>query len=127
MAKNKGKRDLLFTVTIKDCDVQTFRSGGPGGQHQNTSDSGVRVKHRDSGAVAESREGRSQHENKRKAFSKMARSAKFEQWIARKVAELDKQQTIEQRVDEMMKPENIRLEVKQNKKWIVVDELPPED
>lgn len=37
---------LLFSVTIKDCEVQTFRSGGKGGQNVNKVESGVRIIHR---------------------------------------------------------------------------------
>lgn len=73
-------RKLLFSVTIKDCRVDTFRAGGKGGQHQAKTDSGVRVVHEPSGAVGESREERSQLLNKRKAFRKMAESKKFKLW-----------------------------------------------
>ena len=61
----KQKGELLFSITKKDFEIQTFRSGGKGGQHQNKTDSGVRIIHRDSGARAESREERSQARNKR--------------------------------------------------------------
>jgi protein subunit release factor B len=71
---------LLFSVTIKDCDVQTFRAGGKGGQHQNKVESGVRIIHRASGAVGEGREDRSQLVNKRRAFARMARSETFQRW-----------------------------------------------
>ena len=42
---------------------RTFRSGGPGGQHQNKTESGVRYIHKPSGIAAESRSERSQHKN----------------------------------------------------------------
>lgn len=74
------QKELLFSVTLADCRVDTFRSGGKGGQHQNTTDSGVRITHLASGAVGESREERSQHANKRKAFRRMAESEKFRKW-----------------------------------------------
>jgi peptide chain release factor 2 len=41
----------------------TFRSGGPGGQHQNKTESGVRYTHIPTGVAAESRSERSQHKN----------------------------------------------------------------
>ena len=56
-------RELLFRVTMKDCDRQTFRAGGKGGQNQNKRDTGVRIIHRASGAVGESREHRTQGQN----------------------------------------------------------------
>jgi ribosome-associated protein len=53
------------------CDVETFRSGGPGGQHQNVTDSGVRLRHRASGLVVTSRARRSQHLNKQECLRRL--------------------------------------------------------
>jgi peptide chain release factor 2 len=47
----------------------TFRSGGPGGQHQNKTESGVRYTHLPTGIAAESRTERSQHKNDAVALS----------------------------------------------------------
>ncbi len=83
------ERTKMLTVTIKDCTVQTFRAGGKGGQNQNKRDSGVRVIHPPSGARGESREGRSQLENKRKAFVRMAESPKFRAWVRLRHAQIE--------------------------------------
>ncbi len=55
------------------CDVvfETFRAGGPGGQHQNTTDSAVRATHRPTGFTAVAREERSQHRNKSLALERL--------------------------------------------------------
>jgi len=117
------KRELLFTVTRKDFDVQTFRSGGKGGQHQNKVESGVRIVHRASGAVGESRTDRSQHRNKRLALERLVRTAKFKVWQARMVHELASGKTIEQKVDEAMESGNLKVETKDaNGKWAVLNE-----
>jgi protein subunit release factor B len=79
---------LLFSITIKDFDVETFTSGGPGGQNQNRVRSGVRLRHRPSGAVAESRETRDQLKNKRLAFLKIVENPKFKAWHRKEVARL---------------------------------------
>jgi peptide chain release factor 2 len=49
---------------LRECEVETFRSSGPGGQHVNKTESGVRLRHLPSGIVVTSREVRSQHRNK---------------------------------------------------------------
>lgn len=74
-------RHLALSVTIHDCRVDTFRSGGKGGQNQNKRDTGVRVVHEPSGAVGESREERSQLQNKRAAFKRMSEHVKFTLWM----------------------------------------------
>lgn len=81
-------KTLLFTVTIKDCDVDTFRSGGKGGQNQNKVESGVRITHRASGAIGESRETRHQLINKRTAFFRMANTPEFRKWHKIEVARI---------------------------------------
>lgn len=49
---------------LRECEVATFRSGGPGGQHVNKVETGVRLTHLPSGVVVSCREERSQHRNK---------------------------------------------------------------
>lgn len=56
---------------LAQCRVETFRSGGKGGQHQNTTDSGVRLIHLPTGVRAESRSDRSQHRNKALALGRL--------------------------------------------------------
>jgi protein subunit release factor B len=49
---------------LRECEVETFRSSGPGGQHVNKTESSVRLRHLPSGIVVSSRQERSQHRNK---------------------------------------------------------------
>jgi protein subunit release factor B len=98
------RRESVLKVGIKDCDVQTFRAGGPGGQNQNKRDTAVRIIHRPSGAVGESREERSQLANKRLAFRRMGESAQFRLWAEMVVRGVEKQ------VDDAMKEENLVIE-----------------
>src|SRR5437660_2271463 len=63
--------DESITVEVRDCDLRrdTFRSGGPGGQHQNKTESGVRYTHIPTGVAAESRSERSQVKNSANAMA----------------------------------------------------------
>ena len=65
-----------LSFSKKDFRVDTFRSGGKGGQHQNTTDSGVRITHIESGLSAESRSSRSQKQNRDIAFNRLAKLIK---------------------------------------------------
>ncbi len=57
--------DDTIDIVLKDDELKrdVFRCGGPGGQHQNKTESGVRYTHVPSGIAAESRSERSQHKN----------------------------------------------------------------
>lgn len=110
----------LFSVTIKECEVETFRSGGKGGQNQNKVESGVRVRHKSSGAVAESRDTRSQLENKRSAFRKMAQSKEFQVWVKIQAAKMMGQETIEDRVERAMQPCNLLVEAYVDGQWSTI-------
>ena len=55
--------DTQIVIKPEDCEYQTFRSGGPGGQYQNTTESGIRIIHKPTGLIAESRQERSQAQN----------------------------------------------------------------
>ena len=74
------ERELVVSVTPTDCEIQTFRAGGRGGQRQNSRDTGVRVIHHPSGARGEAREERSQRANLRQAFVRMAATPQFRHW-----------------------------------------------
>ena len=58
---------------LDQCRVETFRSGGKGGQHQDVTDSGVRLTHVPSGIVATGRRLRSQHGNRKAALRALRR------------------------------------------------------
>ena len=58
---------------LRECEVQTFRSSGPGGQHVNKTESAVRLRHVPSGVVVTSRQERSQHRNKALCLQRLRR------------------------------------------------------
>jgi protein subunit release factor B len=56
---------------LRQCEVETFRSSGPGGQHVNKTESAVRLRHLPSGLVVTSQQERSQHRNKSHCLRKL--------------------------------------------------------
>lgn len=101
-------KQLLFSVTIKDCEVQTFRCGGNGGQNVNKVESGVRIVHRPSGATGQACDTRDQFRNKRLAFKRMAESKAFKAWHYLECAKRLGKPSIDDIVDREM--ENIKIE-----------------
>ena len=56
----------------RDSDMEYFIAGGPGGQHRNKVETGVRLTHRPTGIMVTATERRSQHANREVAFERMA-------------------------------------------------------
>lgn len=109
-----ANRKLVLSVTLDDCEIQTFAAGGKGGQHQNTTNSGVRIIHRASGARGEARDNRSQTQNKRAAFIRMTKTGVFRMWLNRQLMDGP---TAEERVAKDMRPENLLVEVRGPSGW----------
>lgn len=108
-------KELLFSVTPADCELQTFRAGGSGGQNQNKRDTGVRWIHRESGARGESREERSQLQNKKTAWRRMCATPEFQAWLRLKCGQ---SALIDAEVDRMLWPVNLKTEVREDGEWV---------
>lgn len=64
--------DEALRKLLAECDVETYRGSGPGGQHRNRRDSAVRLTHRPTGIVVTATERRSQHQNRAVALERLA-------------------------------------------------------
>src|ERR1700733_2356315 len=73
--QKEGRRSawsaLADEALLKQCEVDTYRASGPGGQKRNKTSSAVRLRHLPSGMIVIAEESRSQHENKAKAIRRM--------------------------------------------------------
>src|SRR5262245_2578367 len=65
---------LTDAQLLAQCEVDTYRASGPGGQKRNKTSSAVRLRHPPSGLIVIAEESRSQHENKAKALRRLRRA-----------------------------------------------------
>jgi len=59
---------------LRECDVETYRASGPGGQHRNKTESAVRMTHRPTGITRVATEHRSQLRNRELAITRIWRA-----------------------------------------------------
>ena len=81
--------DIDVEIRDEDLRIDTYRSGGAGGQHVNKTDSAVRLTHLPTGIVVACQKERSQHMNKEKAMN-MLRAQLYEYYEDQKRAEMDR-------------------------------------
>lgn len=112
-------KKLLFSLTAKDFIVQTFCTGGNGGQHRNAKQNGVRIIHEASGARAEHRDGRDQGKNREAAFLKLVKAPEFVAWHKLEVAKrLGLVGKALKATELAMQPENLKVELRTDKGWL---------
>lgn len=118
-------RELLFSINKNDFEIESFRAGGKGGQHQNKTDSAIRIRHPESGAVAESRSERSQHQNKIIAFRRLLKTKEWKLWFKLKcsntVISKDYEKELKEKIEKMLDSHNIKTEIKVDGKWIEIE------
>ncbi|XP_047334354.1 uncharacterized protein LOC124938035 [Impatiens glandulifera] len=69
-----GAREFLGLTDdrlMDQCEMDTYKSSGPGGQHRNKRETSVRLKHLPTGIISQASEERSQHKNRTMALVRL--------------------------------------------------------
>ena len=112
-------KELLFSITKKDFKIDFFSGTGAGGQYRNKHQNCVRIHHIESGAIGTGQSNRNRAANIKEALQSLINNPKFKIWHSQKVYEILEGKTIEQKIEELMSPENIKMEMKDdNGCWI---------
>ena len=115
-------KELLFSVTKNDLEVDWFSGTGCGGQYRNKHQNCCRIRHKDSGAIATGQSQRGRVSNLKEAMENLIKSPKFKAWVKVRVGEVTGEKAdIEAKVDRAMR--HLKFEVKDEEgNWKEVQE-----
>ena len=115
-------KELLFSVTKNDLEVDWFSGTGCGGQYRNKHQNCCRIRHKDSGAIATGQSQRDRVSNLKEAMENLTKSPKFKAWVKVRVGEITGEKAdIEAKVDKAMR--HLKFEVKDDQgNWKEVQE-----
>lgn len=104
-------KELLFSVTKNDLEIDWFSGTGCGGQYRNKHQNCCRIRHKDSGAIATGQSQRDRVSNLKEAMENLTKSPKFKAWVKVRVGEVTGEKAdIEAKVDRAMR--HLKFEVR---------------
>lgn len=101
-----------FTLTAKDFTFHAFSGTGKGGSNRNKHQNCFRCVHEASGATGTAQDERDAPQNKKLAMQRCTSSPRFKMWAEQTLRAIEDGQTIEEKVDVEMRPENLKVQVK---------------
>jgi protein subunit release factor B len=111
-------RKLLFSLTKQDFDVQWYSGTGAGGQHRNKHQNCCRIIHKETGIRSTGQSNRDRIANQKEAFNNLVKHPKFKLWLNLKIMESLSEETIEEKVQKQMIPDNLKIEEKKDGRWV---------
>ena len=115
-------KELLFSVGKADFEIQTFRSGGKGGQNQNKVNSGCRIIHKASGARGEARDSRTFLQNRKNAFLRLLETPEWKAWYKLECARrMGQVAVVEESVNRSLDRKHLKIEGKVKGKWVEIE------
>lgn len=111
-------KEKITLVSKKDLDISYYKGSGDGGQKRQKTASGVQIIHKESGAIGRCDDTRSQFQNKKKAFQRLAATPKMKLFISKRLSEIQNNKTLDELIDEQMNEKYLKVEKKEDGKWV---------
>ena len=98
---------------LKECNVDTYRAGGKGGQHINKTESAVRMTHLPTKTIVTCQNERSQYQNKRKCLTQLREKLNQLNYRTPKRIHTKKSRAAKEKILQVKKKQSIKKQLRQ--------------